>query len=44
MIRKIGENKYRVVSQKGKNLGTYPSRKAAEKRLQEVEYFKHKGK
>ena len=33
--------KYRVLSQKGKSLGEYSSRKGAEKRLKQVEYFKH---
>jgi len=41
MIRKVGKNKYRVVSKSGKNLGTYKSRKAARNRLRQVEYFKH---
>ena len=32
-----------VVSEEGKNLGgPYPNRKAAEERLREAEYFKHK--
>lgn len=32
-----------VVSESGKNLGgPYDSREAAEKRLRQVEYFKHK--
>jgi hypothetical protein len=36
---------YHVVSEKGKNLGgPYKTRAAAAKRLQQVEYFKHKGK
>jgi len=36
---------YHVVSEKGKNLGgPYKSRAAAVKRLQTVEYYKHKGK
>jgi len=35
--------KYWVKSEKGKNLGgPYASREAAKKRLQQVEYFKHK--
>lgn len=35
---------YKVVSHTGKNLGSgYRSRKAAKKRLQQVEYFKNKG-
>jgi hypothetical protein len=40
-IRKLLDGKYRVLSQTGKNLGTYKSRKGAEKRLKQVEYFKH---
>jgi hypothetical protein len=41
MIKKIKQG-WRVLSKKGKNLGTYRSKKAAKKRLQQVEYFKHK--
>lgn len=42
-IRKQG-NKYVVQSEDGsRNFGTYTSRKEAEKRLRQVEYFKHKG-
>ena len=41
MIKKIGSG-FRVVSKRGKNLGEAASKEAAEKRLQEVEYFKHK--
>jgi hypothetical protein len=40
-IRKLPNGKYRVFSQKGKNLGTYKSREAAKKRLRQIEYFKH---
>lgn len=40
-IAKLPHGKYRVLSQKGKNLGTYRSEKAAKKRLKQVEYFKH---
>lgn len=40
-IRQLPGGKYRVVSMKGKNLGTYDSREGAEKRLKQVEYFKH---
>lgn len=40
-IRKLPSGKYRVLSENGKNLGTYDSRSAAEKRLKQVEYFKH---
>jgi hypothetical protein len=44
MIRKV--NGFKVLSEKGKNLGgPYPSRKRAEKRLGQIEMFKHiKGK
>jgi len=41
MIKKFGRL-YKVLSKKGKNLGTATSKKAAEKRLRQVEYFKHK--
>lgn len=41
MIRKTKKG-YKVVSHKGKNLGRpYPSKTEAEKRLKQVEYFKH---
>lgn len=41
MIRKVAGG-FKVVSEDGKNLGgPYPSREAAEKRLKEVEMFKH---
>ena len=44
MIRKSGSG-YKVISEKGKNLGgPYKTKEEAEKRLREVEYFKHKGK
>jgi hypothetical protein len=43
MIKKV-YNKYRVVSEKEKNLGTYKTKKEAEERLRQVEYFKHKEK
>jgi len=40
-IRKV-KGGYRLVSKKtGKNLGTYPTRAGAEKREQQVQYFKH---
>jgi len=39
MIKKI-KSGYRVVSHKGKNLGEYRSKKAAKKRLAQVEFFK----
>ena len=36
--------KYQVRSKKGRNLGTYNTKEEAEKRLKQVEYFKHKNK
>lgn len=42
MIRKTKEG-YKVTSEKGKNLGgPYKSKAKAEKRLRQVEFFKHK--
>jgi hypothetical protein len=42
MIKKVTRG-YRVVSEKGKNLGgPYKTKKEAEKRLQQVEFFMHK--
>lgn len=35
------DNKYQVQSEKGKNLGTYDTKEQAEKRLKQVEMFKH---
>jgi hypothetical protein len=50
MIRKLASGEYRLYSVKkdpktGKrrNLGTFSSRKAAEKHEREVQYFKRKG-
>jgi len=40
MIKKFGKL-YKVMSKKGKNLGSATSKSAAEKRLQQIEYFKH---
>jgi hypothetical protein len=41
MIRKTSGG-YKVLSEKGKNLGgPYKTRAEAEKRLRQVEYFKH---
>ena len=40
-IRKLPNGKYRVLSEKGKNLGTYKTKNEAKKRLRQVEYFKH---
>lgn len=42
-IRKVKEG-YRLVSKKGRNLGTYKTREEAEKRERQVQYFKHKKK
>lgn len=41
-IRKV-KGGYRLVSKKGKNLGTYPTHAGAEKRERQVQYFKHIG-
>lgn len=41
-IKKMPNGKYRVFSEKGKNLGTYPSHDQAKKRLRQIEFFKHK--
>ena len=42
MIRKVKEG-YKVLSENGKNLGgPYKSKAAAQKRLRQVEYFKHR--
>ena len=42
MIKKVADG-YKVVSSKGKNLGgPYKTKKKAAKRLQQVEFFKHK--
>ena len=38
------DNKYQVQSEKGKNLGTYDTKEQAEKRLKQVEMFKHMDK
>ena len=35
------EGGYRLYSGKGKNLGTFPTKAAAEKHEREVQYFKH---
>ena len=39
-IRQVG-GKWRVFSEKGKNMGTFPTKALAEKRLRQIEYFKH---
>lgn len=44
MIKKTSKG-FKVVSHKGKNLGgPYKKRSTAEKRLRQVEYFKHRKK
>jgi hypothetical protein len=40
-VRKLPSGKWRVFSEKGKNLGTFHSKEKAEKHLREIEYFKH---
>lgn len=43
MIKKV-DGGYIVVSEEGKKLSkVYPSKSAAEQRLAQIEYFKHKG-
>jgi hypothetical protein len=42
MIKKV-KNGYKVLSEKGKNLGgPYKTKEEAEKLLKQVEYFKHR--
>ncbi len=43
MIRKVKEG-YRVLSENGRNMGTYKTEEEAKKRLQQIEFFKHKNK
>ncbi len=44
MIRKEGD-KYVIKSEDGtKTLGTFATKEEAEKRLREIEYFKHRSK
>ena len=42
MIKKLQSGQYRLYSKKGKNLGTFSSRAAAEKHERAVQYFKHR--
>ena len=45
MIKKLGDNKYQLMSQDGtKNLGVFSSMKGAQARERQVRYFKSKGK
>ena len=41
MIKKV-KGRYRVISEKGRNMGTYKTLAEAKRRLQQIEYFKHK--
>lgn len=41
MIRKV-KKKFVVLSSKGKRMSKLTTKKKAEKRLREIEYFKHK--
>ena len=42
MIRKLAKKrKWRVYSESGRNMGTYPSKPKAQTRLRQVEAFKH---
>lgn len=41
VIKKLPNGKYRVLSENGRNLGTYKKKDVAEKRLKQVEYFKY---
>jgi len=43
-IKKMPNDKYRVLSEKDKNLGTFDTKSEAEKRLRQVEFFKHRDK
>lgn len=50
MIRKLKSGEYRLYSRKEdpktgkrKNLGTFPTREAAEKHERAVQFFKHQG-
>ena len=43
-IRALPNGKFRLVSKKGRNLGTFGARSAAEAREREVRFFKHKDK
>ena len=43
-IRALPGGRFRVVSKTGRNLGTFASRKQAEKRLRQVEFFKRRDK
>ena len=40
MIKKIG-SEYVVVAESGRKMGSYGTKKEAEKRLKQIEFFKH---
>ena len=40
MIKKVGKQKYTVIANSGRKMGTYSSKKQAQKRLAQVEMFK----
>lgn len=44
IVKVPNKNKYRILSEKGKNLGEYDSKEKAEKRLKQIEMFKHMDK
>lgn len=41
-IRKLPSGKYKVYSEKGKNMGVFDSKEKAKSRLKQIEFFKHK--
>lgn len=41
MIKKVGKQKYTVIAESGRKMGTYTSKKKAQERLAQVEMFKH---
>lgn len=43
MIRKVKDG-WRVVAESGRNMGTYKTKEDAQKRLRQIEMFKHMGK
>jgi len=42
MIKKQSDGKFKVISHTGKNLGSDLTKEEAQKRLQQVEFFKNK--
>jgi len=41
MIRKVKEG-YRVLSESGRNMGTYATKEEASRRLRQIEFFKRR--